>query len=125
SAPSWHFCVFSGRITPQYIFVGLDDEEKFSHNELHLIVGPWWKDIEACVPLVTMNGYDNENSDEDDQQGWYIEKLTWDSVDGPPGPHQNQKRIRLKFWVQVKGEHSHCMSVAYYVTAAGRELGDN
>jgi hypothetical protein len=71
---------------------------------------------------VTVSGYDNSDSDDDDQQGWKIEQLTVGTIGGS-GVHANEERIRLHFNVLVKGQSSHVTRLAYFVFARGRVLG--
>jgi hypothetical protein len=71
---------------------------------------------------VFLHGYLNTNSDEDDQQGWSIHGLEWDTVSGggaPPG----ERRIRLRFNADVRGENSGLLAFGYYVLAFGTKLG--
>ena len=61
---------------------------------MRLLVGPFWQNVEAVVPSVTINGFWNSNADEDDEQKWEIKDLTWDTVN-EFGPNQDELRIRL------------------------------
>ena len=121
-APSWTFVVISGSVGGSLLFVGGDDENYTTH-EMELVVGPWWRDVQDVVPFVTVNGFDESNADEDDEMGWSIEQLTWDTVGGTQGPNIDEERIRLKFKILLKGEEAHVTRIGYYLTAGGRALG--
>ena len=79
--------------------------------------------VEQVVPIVTVTAFDNSNADEDNQQGWRLAGLTWDTVDGTGEAHGDEERIRLKFQAAVKGENSAIRGSGYYLTAHGRGLG--
>ena len=66
--------------------------------EVHLKVGPWWRDVQVCVPHVTIAGFKNTDADEDDQQEWIIRDLKW-TTDGEGAPNAGEVRIRLEFKV--------------------------
>ena len=121
ASPDWIFVVFSGSVGGS-LMLGGEKDDAYTHNEMEIIVGPWWRDVQSVVPFVAMTGFDNADADDDDEQGWSIEHLTWDTVGGT-GPNVDEERIRLKFWVDLKGENSRLTRISYTVTAAGRELG--
>lgn len=102
--------------------VGRSDDE-WEEYEVRAVVGPWWRDVQTVVPYVAINGFHNDDWDEVDAAGWVIRKLTWDTVGGNEAPHIDEERIRLKFHLGVKGEESFVMSIGYYFTARGRNLG--
>jgi hypothetical protein len=120
--PSWDHVIFSGSTN----IAGSQGEpgDKWIENTYHLIVGPWWKDVQRVVPYVTMNGFANDNWDEVDKAGWNISDLDWDTVGGTTQPHINEERIRLKFTIAIKGKDSSLFRIAYHVTAAGRGIGE-
>ena len=120
-APSWVHVVASGS-APLSLTIGTSDEF-WEEYDVHLVVGPWWRDVQVVVPFVTMNGFHQNDWDEVDQAGWVIRDLSWDTVGGNQAPHLDEERIRLKFVVSVKGEGSFVMRIGYYFTAAGRRLG--
>lgn len=103
--------------------MGNEDEEKDNQYDVRLLVGPYWKNVEAVVPSVTIDGFWNSNADQDDQQKWEIKELKWDTVN-EFGPNNDELRIRLKFKVLVRGEESHVFRFGYYLIAMGRQLGD-
>jgi hypothetical protein len=118
--PSGPHVVFSGNVT--ITALGQEDEDFFNETEVHIEVGPFWKDVQSVAPFVTISAFNNSNADDDDEQGWAISKLTWDTIGGT-GPQIDEERIRLKFVVSAKGENSNAFGIGYYVTARGRELG--
>ncbi len=89
-----------------------------SEYDVRLIVGPYWNDITAVVPKVTIDGVLQHNADEDDKQAFVIRDLSWDSV-GEQGPKRNLLRIRLKFTVAVWGEESYVNRLGYAIFARG------
>jgi len=123
--PSGPHVVFSGNVdVGSNLHGNLNDDSQWEFHDVILTVGPWWLklDPKEVVPSVTNSGYQNTNSDEDDEQAWRIEALTVDTVGGS-GVHANEERIRLKFNVWVKGENSHVIRLSYFVFARGRALG--
>jgi hypothetical protein len=124
ASPAWDHAVVSGEVdfvnSAPLAVEGVDDDT-LTEYEIHLKVGPWWRDVRVCVPFVTINGHLNTNADEDDEQQWIIRGLKW-TTDGEGAP-QGEVRIRLEFKVGLQGEHSWLRQIGYYFTAAGRELG--
>src|SRR4051794_5912243 len=90
--------------------------------EVILTVGPWLRGVTHVVPSVTINGYRNTDSDDDNAQGWFIDSLTWDAISGT-GNHKDEERIRLKFNVHVRGESSQITHLGYFVFARARHMG--
>lgn len=122
--PSGPHVVVQGSVdTEPDILQGFPLDEFSSEYEVRLLVGPFWKDVQAVVPSVTIDGFWNANADEDDEQQWRIHSLTWDTVN-EFGPSSDELRIRLKFKVRVQGEYSRVMRIGYYVFARGRKLGE-
>jgi hypothetical protein len=124
-SPAWDHAVVSGEvdfvnIAP--IAVRGTDDDVMDEYEIHVRVGPWWRDVRVCVPFVTINGFLNTNADEDDQQAWIIRDLKW-ATDGEGAPNPGGVRIRLEFKVGLQGEYSWLRQLGYYFTAAGRRLG--
>lgn len=104
----------------------LDDDEDESDEtyDVWLLVGPLWAgDVQTVVPQVTVNGFYNGDSDDDDQQRWDIRNLTWDTI-GELGPNQDEVRIRLRFEVAVRGQSSRVERIGYYLIARARQLGN-
>lgn len=131
--PAWEHVVASGEVnlkdgaqTDDAILTaaalqGHEDDET-SWYEVHLKVGPWWRDVRVCVPQVTINGFANSNADEDDEQEWIIRNLKW-ATDGEDAPNPGEVRIRLEFEIGLRGEYSYLNWLGYSFMAAGRRLG--
>jgi len=102
---------------------GNDDDAVTNSYDVRLLVGPFWRNVEMVVPKVTIDGFFSANPDEDDYMRWKVRNLTWDTV-GEFGPSQDELRIRLRFTVEVQGEHAHVTQLGYYLLASGRELGE-
>ena len=122
-APSWQHVMLSGSLIPASSLKGTNDDT-YENYDVRLVVGPWWKHLQVVVPFVTINGFLQTDWDEVDEAGWTVRELTWDTVGGPPGPNQDEERVRLKFILGVKGVRSYVTNIAYHLTAAGRRLGD-
>ncbi len=103
--------------------LGDENDQYQKAYEVRLMVGPLWKDVQAVVPSVTIDGFWNNNADEDDHQWWSIKNLTWDTVN-EFGPSHDELRIRLKFIITLSGEHSHIHRLGYNLFARGRALGE-
>ena len=99
-----------------------DDNVEESYD-VRLLVGPFWKHVNSVVPKVTIDGFYSSNPDEDDFMEWEVRNLSWDTV-GEFGPNNDELRIRLKFTVNIMGEHAQIIRLGYYLLAAGRELGE-
>ena len=112
--PAGAHVVISGRVTMTQqlepplgaldMLIGTSDE-KYRTYEVRLRVGPWWQSVAAVVPFVWVMAFDNSNADEDDEQGWSLEGLSWDIAGGLSEGHGEEARIQLKFQVSVKGEN--------------------
>jgi hypothetical protein len=121
-SPAGPHVVVQGSINTEGLMVGNSFEEIDNEYELHLVVGPFWRDVKSVVPSVTVNGFWNSNADEDDEEKWEVKDLTWDAVSGT-GPNVDEERVRLKFTVLLRGENSKITRIGYYLFARGRQLG--
>lgn len=128
ASPSWDHAMVSGEVnfsdihTDAFWAVQGHEDDVTSMYEVHLKVGPWWKDVKVCVPTVNINGFKNLDADEDDEQEWIIRDLKW-TTDGEGAPHAGEVRIRLEFQVGLRGENSWLQWLGYHFMAAGRSLG--
>ena len=108
--PAWEHVVVSGEVNllkpsaENGVLQGHVDNST-SWYEVHLKVGPWWRDVQVCVPHVTINGFMNSDADEDNEQEWIIRSLKW-TTDGEGAPNPGEIRIRLEFEVGLRGESS-------------------
>ncbi len=103
--------------------VGNSDDAKINTYDMRLLVGPYWRNVESCVPKVTIDGFYSSNPDEDDFMRWRVRDLTW-TTQGEFGPSQDELRIRLDFKVDVQGEEAQVIQLGYYLLASGRRLGE-
>ncbi len=101
---------------------GAEDEETYMRHDVVVVVGPWWRAVRQVTPMVTVSAWSHRNSDEDDNSGWAVRNVTWDTVGGT-GAHQDHERIRIRFEVLVWGEHARMVALGYYVLGRGL-LGD-
>lgn len=122
SDPAGPHVVLSGNVDVARMLQGNPDEEFWNEDEFYLTVGPYWGSVTHVVPFVVLNGYFNENADEDDEQGWAVNNLRWDAVSGT-GVYDEEERIRLKFNLGLKGENTYSFYIGYQVFARGREIG--
>jgi hypothetical protein len=83
--------------------------------DVQITVGPIWREIYQCSPLIAgPRVYRNPDADEDDEQGWEISPCSWETVESAGG-----KRIRLKFNMGQRGEHTRFSGISYQATATG------
>lgn len=68
-SPEHKHVILSGSVDVVTLQIHGIEDESFEEYEVHMRVGPWWKDVQSCVPFVTINHWDNTNSDEDDSTG--------------------------------------------------------
>src|SRR5262245_34082816 len=94
-----HHVVFSGRIS---VNAHGGDDDFFSAHDCQLIVGPWWRGVRQVSPALSVALWNHENSDEDDNSGFIISEIHWDTVGGV-GPHAGDERIRILCTVGAKG----------------------
>jgi hypothetical protein len=90
------------------------DEDVDVTFDVEIIVGPTWRDVKQCSPMIAPRSYQNTNADEDDQQQWVISPCSWEEAEMGVG-----KRIRLKFAMHQRGEETSFNGIAYQVTATG------
>lgn len=126
-SPSWDHVMVSGEVNVadsivEYTTVQGHDDDITSEYEVHLKVGPWWRDVQVCVPHVVISGFKNTDADEDDEQEWIVRDLKW-TTDGEGAPNPGEVRIRLEFKVGLRGEASWLQRLGYEFMAAGRNLG--
>ena len=106
-----------------YLIRGNESDHVTEEYDVRLMVGPYWRDIEAVVPKVTIDAFYTTSPDQDDQLSWEIRNLQWDTL-GEFGPSQDELRIRLRFEVTISGEHSRIPRLGYHIIARGRRLGE-
>ena len=82
--------------------------------DVQITVGPKWKGVFQCSPLIAPYRYQNDDADEDDAQGWYVFPCTWELV-----PSEGAQRIRLKFGMGQRGQATLFFGIGYQVTATG------
>ena len=121
-SPAGSHVTLSGNVACDNELPGQEDEENFNIHTVHLIVGPFVRDLRAVVPTVFITGFENKAADVDDEQGFKVRDLTWDTVGGT-GDHIDEERIRLNFKVLVKGEESFVRHIGYQLMASTRSLG--
>jgi hypothetical protein len=93
-----------------------DDRISF---DVQLIVGPAWRDVFQCAPIIAPRDYFNLNADEDDYQGFRISWCLWEKVQVG-----NDKRIRLKFNMSQLGEITFFVGITYQIIATGFIVGN-
>jgi hypothetical protein len=114
--------VVQGSVNTAGSLKGNEDDNVVEDYDVRLLVGPFWGDVKNVVPKVTIDGFRSTSPDEDDFMWWEVSGLSWDTV-GEQGPNQDELRIRLKFRVDVQGEHAQVIRLGYYLLASGRRLG--
>lgn len=101
---------------------GGEDEDVFREYVVEIVVGPWWKAVRQVTPVVTVSFWSHRESDEDDNSGWAVDNVTWDTRGGT-GAQQDQERIQIRCKVSVQGEHARVVTLGYHVHGRGI-LGD-
>ena len=123
-APSWDFVTVSGHAEVNSLEIWGTADDVWEEYEVHIWIGPWWKDVRNVVPSISVDAFDNPNADEDDWQGYRIKNLVW-ATDGEGAPAgSNEVRVRLEFLFGIRGENSYLRSFGYRATIAGRGLGE-
>ena len=66
--PSWDHAVVSGEVdfvnSAPLAVEGVNDDD-LTEYEIHLVVGPWWRDVRVCVPFVAIAGRPIRTTDDD------------------------------------------------------------
>lgn len=115
--------IVQGSVNTRDVLEGNEHDHTVESYNVRMLVGPFWRDVQSVVPKVTIDGFDSTSPDEDDFMQWEVQNLTWDTI-GEFGPNQNELRIRLKFRVDVQGEHAQVIRLGYFLMASGRRLGE-
>jgi hypothetical protein len=83
--------------------------------EAQVIIGPVWRDVFQCSPMVAPGYFYDHDADEDDEQGLGIMSgCSWDEVED-----NGKKRIWLKFKMTQYGEDYRFIGVEYHAVATG------
>jgi hypothetical protein len=116
-----NFVTFSGcgKLKTQDEYPITEEAHNYSDHHLtqfdvQITVGPKWKGVSQCSPLITPNQYVNNDADEDDIQAWSVYPCTWELV-----ASQGGQRIRLKFSMGQSGQSTLFFGIGYQVTATG------
>jgi hypothetical protein len=116
-----HYVVMSGyaEITPNpsATIMDLPMQPPSENREWvgQVIIGPVWRDVMECSPVVAPGSFYDSDNDENDSQGWHLNSgCSWDEVEV-----NGKKRIRLKFVMMQQGETSRFMGVVYHAAATG------
>ena len=114
--------IVQGSVKILDILKGNEEDDVVETYDVRLLVGPFWQDVKSVVPKVTIDGFDSTNPDQDNFMQWEVRNLSWDTL-GEFGPSNDELRIRLKFKVDIRGEHAQIKRLGYYLLASGRGLG--
>lgn len=114
--------IIQGNVDTRDVIKGDEWDQVIQSYDIRMLVGPYWTQIENVVPKVTIDGFDSKNPDQDDFMRWEVLGLRWDSI-GEQGPNNDELRIRLRFRVDVQGEHARIVRLGYFLMASGRRLG--
>jgi hypothetical protein len=70
------------------------------------------------TPTITVSFWSHDSSEEDDNSGWSVHDVKWDTVGGIT-PHLEDERIRIRCQISVKGEHAQVVALGYHVLGQG------
>ena len=101
-----------------------DDDDIENEYQIVAIVGPYFQQIaneRDIVAQVTVSGFVNDDSDEDDNQKWSIESLHCKihKIHPSGAPSLNLQQIELNFIAKVKGEASLITNFSYNIVCKG------
>src|SRR6201999_3188638 len=83
-------------------FLNVHDDKKSVCYDVHMVVGPKWRDVRDCSPIVGIDGFSFMDNDAADPSGTEILECTWDTVGLPEG-RTTVERIRLKVKLRMSG----------------------
>lgn len=97
---------------------GNKDDTITNEYLVKLKVGPYWKKIHQIVPQVSVTGFSNVDSDDDDEQKWQIRNINYILI---PTIFQNVSvnELELNFTIEVKGQSSFIFNISYLVVCDG------
>jgi hypothetical protein len=96
------------------------DDKKWVFYDVHMVVGPKWRDVRDCSPIVGIDGFSFMESDATDPSGTEILECKWDTVGLSEG-QTNFERIRLKVKLRMcGGEWYSALRLGYHLIAIGR-----
>ena len=97
---------------------GNKDDTITNEYLVKLKVGPYWKKIHQIVPQVSVTGFSNVDSDDDDEQKWQIRNINYILI---PTIFQNVtvNELELNFTIEVKGQSSFIFNISYLVVCDG------
>ena len=95
-----------------------NDDDHFNEEHCELVVGPWWRAVRGATPSLNIGFWSHEGSDSDDNSGFAISDVRWDTVGGTGG-HANDERLRIKCDVSVKGEGAKVVALGYLAHVQG------
>jgi hypothetical protein len=121
--PPWDFVTVSGHVEINTLEVWGASDDDWTEFEVHMWIGPWWQDVQECVPSVWIDTFDNADADEDDWQGYNVKQLKWATDGEGAPPNSDEVRVRLEFIVRIMGESSYVRGLGYRASMGGRRLG--
>jgi hypothetical protein len=78
-------------------------------------VGPLWRDIKDCAPMLVGAGYIFLDSDTADHSGFHVSHTAWSAVDVQGG-----KRIQIEGHLAIRGGTRFSLQqIAFHATAKG------
>lgn len=128
-APEYRFLYTSGTGNSQIVHISgvikcdpkeLIGHEKDQNTQDYLVVvnvGPWFSKIQEVIPNISVSGFENTNSDEDNFQRWLTPGISFKIVNVGPN---SDKQIQLHISAHVKGQYSCITHFSYQLVVKGQ-----
>lgn len=82
---------------------------------IQMLVGPLWRDIKDCAPMLVGAGYIFLDSDTADHSGFHVTQTSWSAVDVQGG-----KRIQIEGHLSIRGGTRFSLQqIAFHATGKG------
>lgn len=96
--------------------IGHEDHDGWVVNYVvEMLVGPLWRRIIDCTPLLVGSGYIFLDSDTADHSGWHVNSTSWSVADVSGG-----KRIQLEGSLSIRGGTRFSLQqITFHATAKG------
>ncbi|MEN8133835.1 MAG: hypothetical protein ABFS45_27490 [Pseudomonadota bacterium] len=96
--------------------IGHQDNDGWVVNyHLEILVGPLWREIKDCTPMLVGAGYIFLDSDTADHSGFHVTSWDWSAVDVQGG-----KKIQLEGNLSIRGGPGFSLrQVAFHATVKG------
>lgn len=110
--------ISGGVFAHRYNIIGNSDDDITELYAVSLDIGPYWRKLTGAVPQVSISGFYNSDSDEDDVQKWRIRGVNWKRY-SVSFAGQKATGLRITFILEVNGESSKITKLAYTCVCQG------